>query len=109
MTFTEAKAQTEALSIELKQHNYNYYVLAQPSISDQDFDLKLTQLAALEKQFPELLDPNSPTQKVGGEITKSFQTVQHTWPMLSLGNTYNEQDLLDFDQRIQKAIGSNFE
>ncbi|MGI4022281.1 MAG: NAD-dependent DNA ligase LigA [Janthinobacterium lividum] len=109
MTFTEAKAQIEALSAELKQHNYNYYVLAQPSITDQDFDQKLTQLASLEKQFPELLDPNSPTQKVGGEITKSFQTVQHTWPMLSLGNTYNEQDLLDFDQRIQKAIGSNFE
>lgn len=109
MTFTEAKTQVETLSAELKQHNYNYYVLAQPSISDQDFDYKLKELAALEKQFPELLDPNSPTQKVGGEITKEFQTVKHQWPMLSLGNTYNEQDLLDFDQRIQKAIGSNFE
>ncbi len=109
MTFTEAKAQIEALSTELKQHNYSYYVLAQPSISDQDFDRKLTELAALEKQFPELLDPNSPTQKVGGEITKEFQTVKHQWPMLSLGNTYNEQDLLDFDQRIQKAIGLKFE
>ncbi len=109
MTFTEAEAQIEALSAELKQHNYNYYVLAQPSISDQDFDYKLKGLAALEKQFPELLDPNSPTQKVGGEITKEFKTVKHQWPMLSLGNTYNEQDLLDFDQRIQKAIGNNFE
>jgi len=109
MTFTEAQAQIEALSTELKQHNYNYYVLAQPSISDQDFDQKLALLAALEKHYPELLDPDSPTQKVGGEITKTFQTVPHTWPMLSLGNTYNEQDLLDFDQRIQKAIGSNFE
>ena len=109
MTFTEAKARAEALSAELKQHNYNYYVLAQPSIADQDFDHKLSELAALEKQFPELLDPNSPTQKVGGEITKEFKTVKHQWPMLSLGNTYNEQDLLDFDQRIQKAIGSNFE
>ena len=108
MTFSEAKAQIEALSAELKQHNYNYYVLAQPSISDQDFDRKLAELASLEKQYPELLDPNSPTQKVGGEITKEFQTVKHQWPMLSLGNTYNEQDLLDFDQRIQKAIGSQF-
>lgn len=109
MTFTEAEAQIEALSTELKQHNYNYYVLAQPSITDQDFDYKLKELAALEKQYPELLDPNSPTQKVGGEITKEFQTVKHQWPMLSLGNTYNEQDLLDFDQRIQKSIGLNFE
>ncbi|RYE04533.1 MAG: NAD-dependent DNA ligase LigA, partial [Sphingobacteriaceae bacterium] len=109
MTFDEAKVRIETLSAELKQHNYNYYVLAQPSITDQDFDHKLAELAALEKQFPELLDPNSPTQKVGGEITKEFKTVQHQWPMLSLGNTYNEQDLLDFDQRIQKAIGSNFE
>lgn len=109
MSFTEAKAQIETLSAELKQHNYNYYVLAQPSISDIDFDKKLKALAALEKQFPELLDPNSPTQKVGGEITKEFETVKHQWPMLSLGNTYNEQDLLDFDQRIQKAIGNNFE
>ncbi len=109
MTFEEAKARIASLSAELKQHNYNYYVLAQPSISDQDFDQKLTELSKLEKEFPELLDPNSPTQKVGGEITKAFQTVKHQWPMLSLGNTYNEQDLLDFDQRIQKAIGSNFE
>jgi DNA ligase (NAD+) len=109
MTFIEAKAQVEALSAELKQHNYNYYVLAQPSISDQDFDFKLKELAALEKHYPELLDPTSPTQRVGGEITKEFQTVKHQWPMLSLGNTYNEQDLLDFDQRIQKAIGTNFE
>jgi len=109
MSPAEAKQRIESLSDELKQHNYNYYVLAMPTISDFDFDKKLTELAALEKQFPEFLSPDSPTQKVGGEVTKEFQTVRHRWPMLSLGNTYNEQELIDFDQRIRKAIGDNFE
>jgi DNA ligase (NAD+) len=76
---------------------------------DFDFDKKLKQLAELEKEFPEFADPDSPTQRVGGEVTKEFVNVRHRWPMLSLGNTYNEQELLDFDQRIRKAIGDNFE
>src|SRR3569833_2570227 len=80
-----------------------------PTIADFDFDKKLEELSALEKQYPEFADPDSPTQKVGGDITKEFVTVRHRWPMLSLGNTYNEQELLDFDQRIRKAIGDNFE
>jgi len=109
MATHHAKTQIEALTAELKQHNYNYYVLAQPTISDYDFDQKLKQLAELEKHHPELADPDSPTQKVGGEVTKEFKTVKHRWPMLSLGNTYNEQELLDFDQRVRKAIGDNFE
>lgn len=109
MSPIEAKKRIEELTAELKQHNYNYYVLAMPTISDYDFDKKLEQLAELEKQFPELADPDSPTQKVGGEVTKEFVTVKHRWPMLSLGNTYSEQELLDFDQRIKKAIGDNFE
>ncbi len=109
MSPAEAKKQIENLSAELKQHSYNYYVLAMPAISDFEFDKKLEALAALERQFPEFADPDSPTQKVGGFITKEFQTVKHRWPMLSLGNTYNEQELLDFDQRIRKAIGDNFE
>ncbi|RVU02013.1 NAD-dependent DNA ligase LigA [Mucilaginibacter limnophilus] len=109
MSPIEAKKRIEELTAELKQHNYNYYVLAMPTISDYDFDKKLEQLAELEKQFPELADPDSPTQKVGGEVTKEFVTVRHRWPMLSLGNTYSEQELLDFDQRIKKAIGDNFE
>jgi len=109
MSPAEAKQQIEALAAELREHTYNYYVLAMPTISDFDFDKKLESLAALEKQFPEFLDPDSPTQKVGGYITKEFQTVRHRWPMLSLGNTYNEQELLDFDQRIRKAIGDNFQ
>jgi DNA ligase (NAD+) len=109
MSPAEAKNRIESLSSELKQHNYNYYVLAMPTIADFDFDKKLEELSALEKQFPEFADPDSPTQKVGGDITKEFETVRHRWPMLSLGNTYNEQELLDFDQRIRKAIGDNFE
>ncbi|WPU95461.1 NAD-dependent DNA ligase LigA [Mucilaginibacter sabulilitoris] len=109
MSAAEAKKQIQALTTELKQHNYNYYVLAMPTISDFDFDKKLEQLNKLEREFPEFADPDSPTQKVGGDITKEFVTVRHRWPMLSLGNTYNEQELLEFDQRIRKAIGDNFE
>ncbi|MCJ8209329.1 NAD-dependent DNA ligase LigA [Mucilaginibacter sp. RS28] len=105
----QAKQQIETLTAELKQHNYNYYVLAQPTISDYEFDQKLEQLAKLEKQHPELADPESPTQRVGGEVTKEFKTVRHRWPMLSLGNTYSAQELKDFDQRIRKAIGDQFE
>ncbi|RYU90108.1 NAD-dependent DNA ligase LigA [Mucilaginibacter terrigena] len=101
--------QIKALTAELRQHTYNYYVLAMPTISDYDFDKKLEQLSALEKQYPEFADPESPTQVVGGDITKEFVTVKHRWPMLSLGNTYNEQELVEFDQRIRKAIGDNFE
>jgi DNA ligase (NAD+) len=109
MSPNEAQELIQSLTAELKQHNYNYYVLAMPTIADFDFDKKLEQLNTLEKQFPEFADPDSPTQRVGGDITKEFITVKHRWPMLSLGNTYNEQDLLDFDQRIRKAIGDSFE
>lgn len=109
MSLFDVKDRMDALVQELKQHNYNYYVLAMPSISDYDFDQKLKELEALEKAHPEFLDPDSPTQKVGGEITKNFKTIVHKWPMMSLGNTYNEQDLIDFDERIRKAIGDDFE
>lgn len=109
MSPTEAKKLIDSLTAELKQHTYNYYVLAMPTITDFDFDKKLELLNALEKEFPEFLDPDSPTQKVGGDITKEFVTVKHRWPMLSLGNTYNEQELVEFDQRVRKAIGDNFQ
>ncbi|MEO8884426.1 MAG: NAD-dependent DNA ligase LigA, partial [Mucilaginibacter sp.] len=105
----EAKQKIQKLTAELRQHSYNYYVLAMPTIADFEFDKKLEELDKLEKQYPEFADPDSPTQRVGGEITKEFVTVKHKWPMLSLGNTYNEQELLDFDQRVRKAIGDNFE
>ncbi len=109
MSMFAVKKQIDALVAELNQHTYNYYVLAMPTIGDYEFDKKLAELAKLEKEYPEYADPNSPTQKVGGDITKSFTTVRHKWPMLSLGNTYNEQDLRDFDERVRKAIGDNFE
>src|SRR5690554_1734524 len=101
-------ARMAALVRELNEYNYRYYVLAEPIISDYAFDQKLKELEELEKAYPHLLDPNSPTQKVGGSITQGFRTVQHRWPMLSLSNTYNEQELRDFDERVRKAIGDDF-
>ncbi|MFZ4260538.1 NAD-dependent DNA ligase LigA [Sphingobacterium sp. HJSM2_6] len=101
----EIQAKIEALTKELNEYNYQYYVLAESLISDFDFDQKLKELEALETQFPAYRDPNSPTLKVGGSISQGFQTVKHRWPMMSLGNTYNEQELKDFDHRVQKAIG----
>ncbi|SDL76989.1 DNA ligase (NAD+) [Daejeonella rubra] len=109
MSLFEIKERIESLVKELNEHNYKYYVLAQPAITDFEYDKKLEELAKLEKEYPEYLDPDSPTIKVGGYITKEFQTVKHKWPMLSLGNTYNEQDLKDFDERVRKAIGDDFE
>ena len=109
MSLFTIQERMDELVKELNQYNYNYYVLAYPSISDLEFDVKLKELEELEKQHPEFQDADSPTQKIGGEITKTFKTVTHKWPMLSLGNTYNEQDLRDFDERIRKAIGGNFE
>lgn len=109
MSSTAIKDTMDALVNELNQHTYNYYVLAMPTIADYEFDQKLAELNRMELAHPEYADPDSPTQKVGGDITKNFTTVKHRWPMMSLGNTYNEQDLRDFDERITKALGSNFE
>lgn len=97
------------LTEELNTYNYQYYVLALSPVTDYEFDLKLKELEALEKQYPQFLEPNSPTQKVGGDITQRFNTVTHKWPMLSLGNTYNEQDLRDFDERVRKIVGDDVE
>ena len=109
MSPAEAAIRIEELTKELNEYNYQYYVLANPSISDYDFDQRLKELEALEQSFPQFRDPDSPTQKVGGDITQRFQTVRHRWPMLSLSNTYNEQELRDFDERIRKAIGDDFQ
>ncbi len=103
------KHKIEALSKEIEEHNYNYYVLSHPTISDFEFDKVLEELSDLEKKYPEYLSPDSPSQRVGGQITKEFKTVKHKYPMLSLGNTYNEDDLRDFDDRIRKAGLSDFE
>ena len=89
----------------LNQHNYNYYVLDNPTISDFEFDQKLKQLQELEAQHPEFFDENSPTQRVGGSITKNFETVQHEYRMYSLDNSYSIEDLQDWETRIQKVLG----
>ena len=94
---------------ELRQHNYKYYVLDTPSISDYDFDMKLKQLQALEAQYPELYDPNSPTLRVGGAVTKNFQTVVHAQRMYSLDNSYSKDDLLDWESRIKKLVDGPIE
>lgn len=95
----------QALREELNQHNYNYYVLDKPIISDYEFDLKLKQLQDLENKYPEYFDENSPTQRVGGTITKNFQTVPHDHRMYSLDNSYSKEELADWEKRIQKVLG----
>jgi DNA ligase (NAD+) len=95
----------QKLREELNQHNYNYYVLDKPIISDYEFDLKLKQLQELESQYPEYFDENSPTQRVGGTITKNFQTVPHEHRMYSLDNSYSKEELIDWEKRIQKVLG----
>ena len=90
---------------ELNQHNYNYYVLDKPTISDFEFDQKLKQLQDLEVQYPEFFDENSPTQRVGGMVTKNFETVKHEYRMYSLDNSYSIEDLQDWETRIQKVLG----
>ncbi len=89
---------------ELRQHNYNYYVLDQPIISDFEFDLKLKQLQDLELQYPEMQDPNSPTFRVGGAVTKNFKSVLHAQQMYSLDNSYSKSDLFDWENRIKKLV-----
>lgn len=105
----EVASRIADLTEKLNKYNYHYYVLSTSLVNDFEFDHLLKELEALEQQFPHLADVNSPTKKVGGEITKEFTTIKHKYPMLSLGNTYSEHDLIEFDQRIKKAIGDNFE
>lgn len=90
---------------ELRQHNYNYYVLDQPVISDYEFDMKLKELQTLEEQHPEFHDPTSPTLRVGGMVTKNFETVTHEERMYSLDNSYSKEDLMDWEKRIQRILG----
>ena len=89
---------------ELHEHNHRYYVLNQPIISDQEFDFLMHELQDLEARHPELFDPNSPTQRVGSDLAGEFQTVVHTRPMLSLGNTYNRGEVADFWQRVSEGL-----
>ncbi|MBK9289099.1 MAG: NAD-dependent DNA ligase LigA [Flavobacteriales bacterium] len=105
MTKSEATDRITTLRQELELHNHRYYVLAEPVISDQQFDAMLKELEQLEAQHPELADPNSPTQRVGGDITKSFATVVHKYPMLSLSNSYSREEVAEFVARAEKEVG----
>ena len=109
MTKEEARERIAALSSTLEQHNYNYYILAKPTISDYEFDMMLEELARLEREFPEFLSPSSPTQRVGGGITKEFKSVKHRYPILSLSNSYSKEDIEDFINRIKKSVDGEVE
>ncbi|WP_299103167.1 NAD-dependent DNA ligase LigA [uncultured Winogradskyella sp.] len=98
------KQQIESLREELRQHNYNYYILDDATISDYEFDIKLKELQALEEKHPEFFDANSPTQRVGGAVTKNFKTTVHDSRMYSLDNSYSKEDLLDWETRIKKMV-----
>lgn len=110
MTGTHDKEEILSLREELHRHNYNYYVLNAPVISDEEFDMKMHRLQDLEQMYPELDDPNSPTRRVGSDLNNEFQTVLHKRPMLSLANTYNRQEVAEFYQRVSEGLhGSPFE
>lgn len=99
-----AKKRIEELREEIREHDHRYYVLAEPSISDQEFDKLIKELEKLEKENPDLITPDSPTQRVGRDLTKDFKPVKHQVPMLSLANTYNEDELFDFDRRVREGL-----
>ena len=102
------KEKIELLRRKIEKHNYNYYVLSQSEISDYEYDMLMNELMELEKNNPVYCDPSSPTQRVGSDISEEFKQVEHKYPMLSLGNTYSEEEIKDFDQRVKKIIGDNF-
>lgn len=103
------EAKIKALRDALEQHNYNYYVLSAPTISDREFDELMKELQLLEKAHPEYDDPDSPTHRVGSDLSKEFDQVVHRYPMLSLGNTYSEEEIRDFYERTERALNEPFE
>jgi DNA ligase (NAD+) len=105
MTESEAKKKIEKLRKEIHHHDHLYYVLDKPEITDAEYDKLFRQLQELEKQHPDLITPDSPTQRVGGEPLKSFKTVTHREPLLSLDNAMNEEELLEFDKRVREGLG----
>jgi DNA ligase (NAD+) len=109
MNSNQAAVRIRQLSDEIEAHNYRYYQLAQPGISDYEFDMLMKELQELEKEFPEHASPSSPTQRVGGDITKEFKPVLHRFSMLSLDNTYSPEELIDFDGRVKRGLGENNE
>jgi DNA ligase (NAD+) len=109
MNKLEVQHQINELVTEINNHNYKYYVLAEPTISDYHFDMLLEKLVTLEKKHPEFLLPDSPSQRVGGTVTSEFSSARHTYPMLSLSNTYSDSELRDFDERVHKLIDGKVE
>ncbi len=109
MTTTNIEQKILQLRQELEDHNYKYYVLSAPTISDFDYDMKLKELEKLEQDHPEYQDSNSPTQRVGSDINQEFKQVKHQYPMLSLSNSYSKTELQDFDTRVRKLIGDDFD
>lgn len=109
MNHSEAVKEIEQLTKELNRHNHLYYVESNPEISDFDFDMMLKRLQELEEQFPDLVDENSPTKRVGGDITKKFETVVHKYPMMSLSNTYSKEEIEDWLVRIKKLVEGDLE
>src|SRR5437016_7895166 len=104
MTAKQAAERHSDLVEEIRRHDHAYYVLAQPSISDQQYDRLCHELLDLEKEFPDLITPDSPSQRVGGEPLKAFKPVQHIRPMLSLDNTYSQEELREFVNRVQRIL-----
>ncbi|HHE64946.1 MAG TPA: NAD-dependent DNA ligase LigA, partial [Bacteroidetes bacterium] len=105
------KEEIENLRKQIRHHDYLYYVLAQPEISDYEYDMLMKRLEELEKKYPQFDSPDSPTKRVSGELTKIFPVVRHRKPMLSLSNTYNEEEIRDFDRRVRSLLdsGENYE
>ncbi len=103
------KERIEELRAEINKHDYNYYVLAEPAITDREYDRLMQELIELEKKYPKLISTDSPTQRVGGQPLKEFKQIKHKTPMLSLANTYTKQEILDFNKRIADAIDEPFE
>jgi DNA ligase (NAD+) len=103
------KQRIDDLTSQLNQHNYNYYVSSSPTISDYDFDMLLKELQELEEKYPDLADLNSPTKRVGGDITKKFETIAHKYPMLSLSNSYSKEEIAEFEVRAKKQVESDIE
>ncbi|MEM9052850.1 MAG: NAD-dependent DNA ligase LigA, partial [Bacteroidota bacterium] len=109
MNSEQAKQIIDQLSEELHEHNHRYYVQNKPTISDYDFDLKLKELQKLEADFPQFASENSPTKRVGGDITDKFEKVKHKYPMLSLSNTYNFDEIREWEERIKKNTDDEIE
>src|SRR5262245_61920113 len=105
----DAAKKIEQLREEIRRHDYKYYVEAAPEISDRDYDRKLEELKQLEAEHPELVTPDSPTQRVGGEPITGFKTVTHARPMMSIDNTYSQEELFAWHQRVIRGLGAIYD